>query len=279
MKPESIMNRFFRVINSTSWIAIIARLGFIAKGIIYFSIGLLAFQIAIGMGGKTYGSTQMLEHFIYQPYGTILLIFCLAGLIAHAVWKLLNGYYEIESLGQDFSGLFFRFIEIIVGLLYLSLSYATFQILTGNGAQSSNKSTEIWITKILTLPYGKWIVLAVALVVVIMGGYQFYYVYTEGFDYRIDFTRMNQIEKKGLYLAAKTGLGAWGIVYFMIGFLLFQAAKNTNPDQAGGLGKALSALQQQPYGTWVLGATAVGLLIYGLYLFVLSYYHTDFSID
>src|SRR5699024_8620116 len=146
-------------------------------------------------------------------------------------------------------------------------------------AQSSSNSAEVWVAKILTLPLGQWIVMIIALMFVIIGGFQFYYVFTEGFDYRIDSAKMNEVEKRGIYLAAKIGLSAWGLVYFMFGFLFFQAAKNSNPDQAGGLGQALSALQKEPYGTWVLGATAAGLLIYGIYLFVLSYYHTSFSID
>ncbi|SMO94818.1 DUF1206 domain-containing protein [Fodinibius sediminis] len=45
----------------------------------------------------------------------------------------------------------------------------------------------------------------------------------------------------------------------------------------GGLDQALRTLRDQPFGALVLGITAGGLIIYGIYLFVLSYYHKIFN--
>ncbi|WP_340103853.1 DUF1206 domain-containing protein [Rhodohalobacter sp. 8-1] len=48
------------------WIAIstLARMGFIAKGIIYFMVGLLTLQTTIEMGGQTSDSNTALREFI-----------------------------------------------------------------------------------------------------------------------------------------------------------------------------------------------------------------------
>lgn len=260
-------------IKSLNWISVIARIGFIAKGIIYFAVGLIAFLLTIGSGGKTSGSTQVLHQIASQSFGRMLLILFIAGLLAHVLWKFLNGWYEIEDLGSGASGLFFRVVEIIVGFIYLSLAYAAYQILTGKGTQSSSESTEIWLSKILTLPHGKAIIICIAVVIFIIGIYQFYYAYSEGFSYRIDYDRKMRIGNDAIKLLAKIGLTAWGVAYITIGFLVFQAGLHANPQQAGGLGKALGVLRHEPYGRWVLGLTAAGLLIYGIYLFVLSFYH------
>ncbi len=77
-------------VKSSCWIRVVARLGFIAKGVIYFSIGLLAFQIAVGMGGQTAGSAQILQHIVSQPFGKALLVFCTVGLLAHVAWKFIS---------------------------------------------------------------------------------------------------------------------------------------------------------------------------------------------
>jgi hypothetical protein len=46
---------------------------------------------------------------------------------------------------------------------------------------------------------------------------------------------------------------------------LVQAAWQANPQQAGGVGKALQTLAGQSYGPWLLGIVALGLVAYGLY--------------
>jgi hypothetical protein len=59
----------------------------------------------------------------------------------------------------------------------------------------------------------------------------------------------------------------------MVAVLFYRAAVNYDPEQAGGLAKALNALREQPFGIWILGLTAGGLIMYGFYLLVLAYYH------
>ena len=52
-----------------------------------------------------------------------------------------------------------------------------------------------------------------------------------------------------------------GVVFLVIGVFLTQAALQTNPDEeARGLGSALSALAAQPFGQYLLGLVAFGLV-------------------
>src|SRR5699024_7601175 len=120
------------------------------------------------------------------------------------------------------------------------------------GAQGSGESSKIWFSKILTIPGGNGIIMTIGVVIFIIGIYQFYYAFSDGFDYRIDYDSSALVTEHIVRVLAKIGNSAWGIVYLMVGFLVFQAGLHGNPKQAGGLGKALSALQKQPYGQWVL---------------------------
>lgn len=63
----------------------------------------------------------------------------------------------------------------------------------------------------------------------------------------------------------------------MVAYLFYNASVMFDADEAGGLSDALQTLREQPFGTWALGITACGLIIYGVYLFVLSYYHKIFN--
>ncbi|HLR24967.1 MAG TPA: DUF1206 domain-containing protein [Fodinibius sp.] len=252
---------------------IIARVGFIGKGAVYFMVGLLALQATIGMGSQQSGTTQALQEFLYQPFGSVLLIGCIIGLLAHALWRMIQALGDPENRGKSYKNIFFRVIDFIVGCLYLSFSYAAWQIFQGLNAQSTSESTEIWVARILDLPFGKWLVLIVALAVLAIAFYQFYTAYKANFEYSFDTQSMSNNEQQMLRQLGRIGFSAWGIVYLMIAVMLYQAAITYNAKQAGGLSDALNALRQQPYGLWILGTTAVGLLIYGIYLLVLAYYH------
>jgi Domain of Unknown Function (DUF1206) len=70
----------------------------------------------------------------------------------------------------------------------------------------------------------------------------------------------------------RIGLLARGVVFACIGGFLMEAAWHANPREARGLGGALRALEQRPFGPWVLGTVAVGLTCYGLYMIVLAWY-------
>lgn len=251
----------------------IARVGFVAKGVVYFIVGLLAFQTTIGMGESSGSTKQALQEFIYRPFGSILLIGCALGLLAHAIWRMIQGIIDPDNLGADISSIFFRVIDFIIGCLYLSFAYAAWQIFRGLQTKSSSESTEVWISKILDLPFGKWLVLFCALIVLIIAGYQFYSAYVANFDYSFDIQSMNKKEQQILRLMGRIGYSAWGIVYSMMAILFYQAAVHYDASEAGGLSDALNALQKQPYGIWILGITAAGLIVYGLYLLILSYYH------
>ncbi|HEX8151415.1 MAG TPA: DUF1206 domain-containing protein, partial [Pyrinomonadaceae bacterium] len=72
--------------------------------------------------------------------------------------------------------------------------------------------------------------------------------------------------------AGQVGLTARGVVFGIIGAFLIQAALHARAHEARGLGGALLALEQSPYGPWLLGAVALGLVIYGLYMFVEARY-------
>ena len=65
---------------------------------------------------------------------------------------------------------------------------------------------------------------------------------------------------------------AFGVVFGVIGVFLVQAALQTDPDEARGLGGALDTLARQPFGPYLLGAVALGLVAYGVFMFVMARY-------
>lgn len=264
-------------INEQPILPLLARLGFVGKGVVYVIVGILALQTSLGISGKVGSTQKALKTLLSQPFGTILLVGCIIGLLAHAVWRIIKGIKNPDVHHSGTQSLLFRFVDVIVGGIYLSLSYAAWQILRGYSTQSSGENTEIWISKILQLPFGKWLVLICALVMLIIALYQFYSAYKAKFEYRFDEHQMDETERRTIRIMGRIGFSAWGVVYLMMTTLFYKAAVNYNADQAGGLSDALQALRNQPFGLWILNITAVGLLIYGAYLLVLSYFYQNYK--
>ena len=88
------------------------------------------------------------------------------------------------------------------------------------------------------------------------------------FRNKLKLAEMSPREERWATIAGRVGYAARGLTFGLIGSFLIQAALHANPDQARGLDGALKALANQPYGPWLLGLTAAGLVAYGAYMFV-----------
>lgn len=83
---------------------------------------------------------------------------------------------------------------------------------------------------------------------------------------------MSNNEQTWAVRLGRLGIAARGIVFTVIGFFLIQAAKQSDASQAKGFGEALASLEQNPFGPWILGLVALGLISYGIYSVVEARY-------
>ena len=104
------------------------------------------------------------------------------------------------------------------------------------------------------------------------GFYQFYAAYKASFKEELKLHEMSGREKKWARRSGRLAYAARGVVFIVIGVFLIQAALRTDPDQARGLGGALQALAMRPFGPYLLGAVALGLIAYGIFMLVVARY-------
>jgi hypothetical protein len=83
---------------------------------------------------------------------------------------------------------------------------------------------------------------------------------------------MSDTERKLVDLAGRLGYVARGVVFGLTGVFLVVAGVQARPDQARGLGGVLATLAGQPFGPWLLGLVAVGLVAYGAFMLIAARY-------
>src|SRR5690242_8518745 len=75
-------------IAASPWIEGLGRFGYVAKGVVYLIVGLLAVQTALGRGGEPTDQRGALAHIAQAPFGQVLLVVMTVGLIGYAIWKV-----------------------------------------------------------------------------------------------------------------------------------------------------------------------------------------------
>ena len=256
------------------WIERLARYGYAAKGVVYVLIGSLAALGAFEGGGDgPTDSRGALTQIVYRPYGRFMLGVIAAGLAGYALWRVTQALRDTEHKGTSWKGLAVRTGYACIGVVYAGLSFSAVRlILGGDAGEGSDEMTRGWTALALMFPLGQLLVGLAGLSVIGFGLWQCYKAFTARFCRKWKRHEMHEHAHGLAMRAGQVGLVARAVVFFIIGLFLIQAAWLARAEEARGLGGALRTLEQQPYGPYVLGAVALGLVAYGLYMFVEARY-------
>jgi uncharacterized protein DUF1206 len=256
---------------ASPWIERLARAGYVSYGVVYVLVGVLAMQAAFGGGGKTTGQEGALRQVMLAPLGRVLLVLVAAGLLAYAAWRLFQGILDPENEGTDAKGIVKRFDHVLNGLFHAALAFSAGRLALGSGSGGGG-SPDDWTARLMAQPFGRWLAVVAGAVIVGAGLYQLYKAYRADFRDELKTGEMSAREKKWTTRSGRLGYAARGVVFGVIGVFLVQAALQTDPDEARGLGGALETLARQPLGPYILGAVAIGLVAYGVFMFVTARY-------
>jgi hypothetical protein len=256
----------------------LARFGYAAKGVVYIIVGILALQVALGTGGQTTGPEGALGQINRQPFGQFMLVLVAIGLLGYAIWRIVQAWVDPEGAGSDAKGIGQRIGYVFSGFSYGALALAAAQMVMGAASSGGDNSqqTQDWTARLMALPFGRWLVALIGLGVIGIGLFQFYYGYQEKFRKHLKTHEMSAQENQWATRMGRIGYMARGVVYAIIGGFLVLAAWQHDASEVGGIGKALDELAQQPYGPWLLGLVALGLIGYAVFAFIEARYRRIF---
>lgn len=249
---------------SRSWLRWAARLGYLARGIVYVLMGLFALAVAVGLADRAAGSGRVLAHVARVPFGELLLALLAIGLLGYATLSLVASATTPETRQRGLLALPARAADAIVGAVYLALALLAIRLI-GEPELRSGDLGERWARHVLALPAGAWLLGAGALTVLATGGVLLYRAARFPFGDRLDRRRLGAVGRAAIIAAARLGTAARGIAFAICGAYALRAAVRDDPASVRGLGGALASLGRSAAGPWLLALVAVGFVAYGAY--------------
>jgi hypothetical protein len=240
----------------------LARAGFVARGLIYGLIGILAIKLALGAGGKTTNQQGALETIAKQPFGKVLLVLVAVGLAGFALWRLIRAL--LGKGPEDSDGTLDRVAALGSGLVYAGLCVIAVEILLGarnGGSESTPKTT----AGALGWPAGPWLVGIAGAVLIAVALYQGYRGISRDFLKDSKTEQMSARTRTWIEWIGSFGHIARMVVFGLIGVFLIKAAIDFDPKKAVGLDGALAKLAHNSYGPFLLGLVATGLIAFAAY--------------
>jgi hypothetical protein len=244
------------------WVAKAARLGYVAKALLYATVGILAAQAALGQGGRTTDLGGALREVVRAPMGDALLLVIAVGLAGYAIWRILDAITDAEGKGGDATGLARRLGSAARGLGHGALAVAALGLASGSNAGGGGDKREL-ASKAVDVAGGSWLLWLAAASVLAYACYQLYRAYAAKLGSQLDVGAASVGVGWWVIGLSRAGIAARGIVFGLVGVLLVRAAQHRDPQEAGGIRDSLQMLGEM--GRWPLAVVALGLVAYAVY--------------
>jgi len=253
---------------NTPLFAILSRAGFVARALVYGIIGLLAFELVVGHGGKITNQQGALRTVEQRSFGHVLLALLAIGLGGYALWRLLRAFLGHGREGAD-KGID-RLGALGSGIVYALMCAVAVQILAGPGTSGGN--TKKTASDVFGWPAGRWLVGAAGLVLAGVAVYQFIRGVRHKFLDDSKTEQMPRVVKTWFTILGTIGHVARAVVFALVAVFLLKAAFDYKANEAIGLDGALAKLYDGAYGSWLLGAVAAGLIAFSCFSLVEARY-------
>ena len=262
--------------NAAPWIEKLARVGFVAKALLYMTVGALATTAALGLGrttgiqGRTVGSRGAMGALLQAPFGKALLYTIAVGLFGYAAWRTIEAIMNPERK-HGWKGVASRIRSAGVALIHFGLAYSAVRIALGHvGAAQDGKQSQHWTAKALATPGGEAALYAVAIAVVGYGLYQLSCAWRAKLNKQLSLGAMSYRARKWVIGISRFGIAARGVVFIATGGLVAKAVRDHNPSEAAGPVRSLRELFS--FGTIPFAIIAIGLIAYGIYQLINAKY-------
>jgi Domain of Unknown Function (DUF1206) len=239
---------------------LLARAGFVARGIMYLLVAWLALRLGRGEdAGKALA-------YLGSGAGRAVLAGMAFAFAGYAAWRLIDAALDTQKRGRDAEALGKRLVAAGSGCIHAGLAFSAARLALGHSSSGggSSRRAETGAATALHLPGGEALLLAAAAMLAAVAVAQL------AMGARLRFLHHMAPEAERylwLKLFGAVGYGARGLIFAAAALLTARAALHHSPGEAGGLGDALRAMPGL-----VRTATAAGLGVFGMFSFVEAWF-------
>lgn len=267
-------------------VAKIRSAGFFTKGVVYSLVGILTFMAAFDLGGDIASTDGVINFLLSLPLGKLLGAMVAVGLLAYTLWRLYEMLFLPRFSGgskkakKGFKRFRYFYSAVFYGFIAYSFAKPLIKDLGGKEASPSpsggNTEQKAALWELLSSDYGKYVIWALAIIVAGQALWQFKLGYSGKFMKKIDNYPDIRHEYDVIRNSGRLGYAARGTVFGIISFFLIKVILQHNAEAYKGTEGALQYLLSFSYGSFLLGATALGLLGYGIFNIMVAR-HADYT--
>jgi hypothetical protein len=242
---------------------VLPRVGYAAVGLLYIIVGFLAARIAfLGSRDRISGMQGALRALLSQTEGAWIVAAMAAGLLAFAIWRLMQTFAARRASFLLRAGWFVA----AVGYGILAVT-AVRLVLRARGGFPLHRVGLDWL---LASPAGR-IALQVAGVILIVAGLVAVFQGASGRLPAWLAKAGTARTRTAVSRLARIGLAARGIVGGVMGVFLLKAVADHDPREVMEIGGSLREISRgSPAGPLLMGVVAVGLLFYGFAIWAVA---------
>jgi hypothetical protein len=251
-----------------------ARFGWIAKGVVYALVGVLAVPIAIqglqadrardrGTQASQLGAVTEIGQ---NSVGTIALWIIAIGLALYVLWRLVSIMLPAENSAKAWVT---RAGYLISALTYALLAWTAVSFAlnarSANGKNTEDAKVERFTRDLMDMTAGRWLVGAIGVGVIGAGIYFLIKGVRASFRDELDPAGVGPVPHETIVTLGRVGWIGRGIVMGLVGGFLIRAAVEFRPSEAKGFDGSLREVTETAIGPFIVGVAAVGLIVYGLF--------------
>ena len=252
----------------------LCRLGWVAKGVVYLVVGILAIPIAIdGLRGDSTQSssgeasqTGAVAKIAETSFGTVTLWVIAIGLALYVLWRLISIVLPADNTAKAWLT---RLGYLVSALTYSALAWTAVQFAqlkpAAAGAESEDAKVERYTRELMEKSGGRWLVGAIGVVLIGVGLYFLVKGLRATFRDELEPGDVGPFSHETIVLLGRVGWAGRGVIMGLIGWFLLYAAIKFRPDEAKGFDGALRDTTSSTLGALLVGFAAVALVVYGLF--------------
>jgi hypothetical protein len=248
-----------------------ARLGYMARGVVYLSTGSIALLAVIGLAPHTHSPIRALEAWAQWPLGVVLLWLTGIGLYGFAGWRVLQSIFDADRQGAGLKAWASRAGQALSGAIYGSLAVSIFGVIDTlhDLRHAEVEKTSDRVATVMAWPLGPKLVIALGLFILACGVGNAVRAFVDNFGSTL---KCEPNLTRWACTLARVGYFGRGVAMMPVGFFMLRAGWHQRAAEARDVGSALWALHSQVFGDGVLALVALGVAAFGAFAFVEAWY-------